>query len=69
VKAVHVVTFVLTVVGALNWGLVALFNLNLVTALLGAGAVEKAVYVLVAVSAVYLTATHKSDCKTCAGGK
>jgi len=68
-KYVHVVTFVLTVVGALNWGLVALFNLNLVTALLGAGAAEKVVYVVVAASAVYLVATHKSDCKTCAGGK
>lgn len=65
-KVLHMITFSLAMVGALNWGLVGLFNFNLVTMLLGAWpVVEKLVYILVGVSAVYVFATHKSDCKIC----
>ena len=67
-KALHMVSFVLVVVGALNWGLVGLFNLNLVMMLLGSWPmVEKLVYVLVGLSALYLLVTHKNDCKICSG--
>lgn len=60
------VAFTLVVVGALNWGLVGLFNLNVVSTLLGAGStLEKLVYVLVGLSAVWLAWTHKDDCKAC----
>ncbi|MBI3093033.1 MAG: DUF378 domain-containing protein, partial [Candidatus Levybacteria bacterium] len=49
------------------WGLVGLFNFNLVSALLGVdSALEKLVYVLVGLSAVWLAWTHKNDCKSCA---
>lgn len=65
-KSLHIVAFLLTVVGALNWGLVGLLNLNLVAVLLGSWpTLEKLVYILVGVSAVYLIAAHKKDCKTC----
>lgn len=65
-KILHMAAFLLTVVGALNWGLIGLFNLNLVMLLLGSmPMVEKLVYILVGVSAVYLTATHMKDCKVC----
>ena len=64
-KLVHMVTFVLVVVGALNWGLVGLLNLNLVESVLGMGMVAKVVYILVGVSAVYLAATHMGGCKVC----
>lgn len=43
----------LVVVGALNWGLVGLMDLNLVSSLLGAGSLlEKVVYLLVGLSAL-----------------
>ena len=65
-KALHMITFLLVVVGALNWGLVGLFDYNLVTTLLGAWPmVERTVYILVGVSAVYILMTHKSTCKVC----
>lgn len=65
-KSLHMVAFLLVVVGAINWGLVGFFDYNLVTALLGGFAgVEKLVYILVGLSGVYLLATHKGDCKTC----
>ncbi len=65
-KTVHMVAFLLLVVGGLNWGLWALFGFNLVSVLLGSWPmVEKLVYILVGVSAVYIGVTHKGDCKVC----
>lgn len=66
-KMLHMLVFSLVVVGGVNWGLMGLMNFNLVNALLGSlPMVEKIVYILVGVSAVYLAATHMSDCKACA---
>ena len=66
-KLLHMVAFALLIVGGLNWGLVALLNLNLVTMVFGSmPSLVTLVYVLVGVSAVYLAATHMSDCKVCA---
>ena len=49
------VALVLVLVGGLNWGLVGLFNFDLVATLFGvASIVSKIVYVLVGVSAVYM---------------
>ncbi len=60
--------FLLVIIGAVNWGLVGLFNVNLVMALFGSMPMfEKAVYILVGISAVYIMLTHKKDCKTCSG--
>ncbi len=64
-KSLHMVSFLLTVVGALNWGLVGLLDLNLVNLILGTGMLEKLVYILVGLSALYLVATHMNDCKVC----
>ncbi|MCR4278512.1 MAG: DUF378 domain-containing protein, partial [bacterium] len=49
----HKVSHVLVLVGALNWGLVGAFNLNLVDLVLGSWpGLVRAVYVLVGLSAV-----------------
>lgn len=65
-KWLHMVTFLLVIVGAVNWGLVGLMNLNLVHALVGSvPSVENLVYLLVGASAVYLFVVHKGDCKMC----
>jgi uncharacterized protein len=65
-KMLHMVAFLLVVVGALNWGLDAL-GWNLVNMLLGSGStLAQVVYLLVGVSGVYLLVTHFTDCKTCA---
>ena len=64
-KSLHMVTFILLVVGGLNWGLVA-FGYNLVDSLLGSGStLAMVVYILVGLSAVYEVATHKQNCKHC----
>jgi len=74
-KSLHTVTFILVVVGALNWGLVGLSGLlgggdwNLVKLLVGSWpVVENLVYLLVGLSAVYEVAKHKWYCKECTSG-
>jgi len=67
-KSLHMVTWILLVVGGLNWGLVA-FDFNLVEKLLGSWpTVVMLVYLLVGISAVYEIVTHKKNCKECSGG-
>lgn len=52
---VRLVGTLLVVVGAVNWGLVGLANLNLVNMLLGAWpVVERVVYVLVGLAGVWV---------------
>jgi len=66
-KAVHMIAFLLLVVGGLNWLLVGAFSFNLVTALVGSmPMVENVVYILVGASAVYELVTHKTNCRMCA---
>lgn len=66
-KALHVITFILVIVGGINWGLVGINpTYNLVEMLLGGWpSVVKVVYILVGLSAIYLAVTHKGDCKAC----
>ena len=64
-KILHIIAFILLVIGGLNWGL-TVFNYNVVELVLGASSVAtRAIYVLVALSAIYLAISHKGDCKTC----
>ena len=66
-KSLHMVAFILVIVGALNWGLVGLFDFNLVSTLLGGmPAIERTVYVLVGLSAVWEVVKHRQNCKMCA---
>lgn len=52
---IDVIAKILVLVGALNWGLVGLFNFNLVAAIFGEmNIVSRIVYILVGVSAVGL---------------
>lgn len=69
-KTLHMVAFLLLVVGGLNWGLFGLFQFNLVNVLVGTmPALENLVYILVGASAVYIMATHKETCTWCMGKK
>lgn len=74
-KVLHMVAFVLAMVGALNWGLIGLGWLlgnadwNVVSMIFGASMLlEALVYVLVGLSAVWLLLSHRKDCRWCATG-
>jgi uncharacterized membrane protein YuzA (DUF378 family) len=68
-KTVHMITFILLVIGGLNWLLYAVAGWE-VGALLGGmdSTLAKAIYVLVGLSAIYEVLTHKSGCKHCGSG-
>jgi len=61
VRTLNIITLILLIIGGLNWGLVGLFDFDLVTAIFGNGAAETAtssmiarvIYALVAISAIY----------------
>lgn len=60
-KTLDIIAAVLLVVGGLNWGLVGLFNFDLVAALLGDGSIlAKAVYTLVGLAAAYQALTLRA---------
>jgi uncharacterized protein len=61
---VHKIAWILVIVGALNWGLVGLFDFNVVMWLLGQWPmVERVVYVLVGIAAV--VSLFVSNCGAC----
>lgn len=62
----HIVAFSLAMVGALIWGWVGLFGLDMIVNFMESMPVlAKLFYMLIGASGVYVFATHKSDCKTC----
>lgn len=55
-ETVHKVCLVLTIIGALNWGLIGFFDFNLVTALFQDSAVTRIVYSIVGICGLINTA-------------
>lgn len=67
-KALHMIAFILLVIGGLNWLLVG-FGFNLVDSVFGVGSMlSKIIYILVGLSAILEAVTHKKNCRMCAGG-
>ena len=54
-KAINIITLALVIIGALNWGLVGLFQFDLVAALFGGqdAVLARVVYIAVAASGLY----------------
>ena len=52
-RTLDVITAVLVVIGGLNWGLVGLFDFNLVHFIFGDHVLARIVYILVGLAAVY----------------
>lgn len=67
-KALHMVSFILLVIGGLNWLVLAIFNWDIGQLFGGMeSAVSRVIYVLVGLAAIYELVTHKGNCKTCSG--
>ena len=57
-KVVEIIALILNIIGGINWGLVGLFDYNLVDSLFGEGSViAKVIYVLVGISALFAITT------------
>lgn len=56
----------LVIIGGLNWGLVGLFNFDVVAAIFGEmSAATRVIYVLVGLSALYKLFGYCGGCKSC----
>lgn len=51
-NVIQKIALVLTIVGALNWGLIGLFNFNCVEALFGDGILSAIIYMLVGIAGI-----------------
>ena len=68
-KNIHMVTFILLVIGGLNWLLFGLFHKDIGYWLGGMDMmVSRVIYILVGLSAVYELMMHKQNCKLCDSG-
>lgn len=68
-KGLHMVTYLLMVVGGLNWLLVGLFQWDIGVLFGDMGTmVSRVIYVLVGLATVYELACHKGCCKMCGMG-
>ena len=53
-NTIYKIALVLTVIGAINWGLVGLANLDLVAAIFGTlSGLSRLIYILVGISGIY----------------
>lgn len=69
-KGLHKITWILVIIGGLNWLLVGLFSWDVGSLLGGMGSTaSRIVYVLVGISAVVELLCHKKTCKACAMDK
>lgn len=53
-NVISLIALILVIIGGLNWGLVGLFNLNLVQALFGTTILANIIYILVGVAAIWM---------------
>jgi uncharacterized membrane protein YuzA (DUF378 family) len=65
-KALHTVTFLLLVIGGINWLLVGAIGWDVGVLFGGQSAIiSKIIYILVGISAIVEIFSHKSCCKSC----
>lgn len=65
-KSLHVVSFILLVIGGLNWLLVGLLGWDIGSLFGGQGAlISRVIYLLVGLAAVYEAVVHKKNCRAC----
>ncbi|MCB1114060.1 MAG: DUF378 domain-containing protein [Chlamydiia bacterium] len=59
-KTIDIIAAILLVIGGLNWGLIGLFDFNLVSSLFGATPIERIVYIVVGLAAVWQVVQWKA---------
>jgi uncharacterized membrane protein YuzA (DUF378 family) len=64
-KALHMVSFIILIIGGLNWLLFA-FGWNLISVIFGAGTtLAMIVYIIVGLAAIEEVVMHKQNCRAC----
>ena len=60
-KMIRKIAYILTLIGALNWGLVGMAQFDLVAAIFGIGLIANIIYTLVGISALWLIFAPKGE--------
>lgn len=60
-KMIRKIAYILTLIGALNWGLVGIAGFDLVAAIFGIGLIANIIYSLVGISALWLIFSPKGE--------
>lgn len=58
------IALVLTIIGALNWGLIGLFNINLVTLLIKSSIVNNIIYIIIGIASLICIAYFFEEKRT-----
>lgn len=53
-KTLNYIALCITIIGAVNWGLIGLFDFNLVAFLFGTGWLTRIIYIVVGICGLYL---------------
>jgi uncharacterized protein len=54
-ELIRMISLILLLIGGINWGLVGIFNLNLVSSIFGIGTlITRLIYILVGLAAIYI---------------
>ena len=62
-KALYSISFILVIIGALNWLLVGVFSFDLVATIFGTmSIISRIIYILVGLGAIYLILNMKKAC-------
>lgn len=65
-KILHLIAFILLVIGGLNWLLVGLLSWDIGAIFGGQDAlISSIIYVLVGLAAIFEVVAHKKNCKAC----
>jgi uncharacterized membrane protein YuzA (DUF378 family) len=64
-KIITIIATILLIAGGLNWGLVGLFNLDLVRLTLGGTGIDRTIYMLIGLAAIWQILCLKKVCGTC----
>lgn len=68
-KGLHIIAFILLIIGGLNWLLVGVTGWDIGNIFGGQGAlVSRVIYALVGLAAIAEIVTHKTNCKACPAG-
>lgn len=63
-KFLNVFCLTVTIIGAINWGLVGFFDYNLIDAIFGtASAFSRVIYALVGLTGLYLISMYSNACR------
>lgn len=65
-RILDIIAIVLLIIGGINWGLIGLFDFNLVAAIFQFPALITLIYILVGLSAIYKAFRCMSHCRSCA---